>query len=254
MLLDNTTLVSLVNSPESQELERKPGVSSAEVRKALSAFANSTSEGRYSVLLLGVGDRPGTVIGVTDEPDKLQKTIVSIADGCYPPIPIDVQVFDVAGKRVVAVIVAHSKNRPHFTGQAYVRRGSMSQNATDAEYDEFVLDRIDKARRIAREKALLSVEWQNSGVAGAIGGTIAFNDRDYRIVLCDAHVIELQDQVSGIKIAVPMDRVTISRDPDKNRMKLIASIAYPSHRPTQAQIVAGMERVVNGLGPLRRRT
>ena len=40
-------------------------------------------------------------------------------------------VLEVEGKRVVAVEVAHSKDKPHFAGPAYIRSGSRSVKAVE---------------------------------------------------------------------------------------------------------------------------
>jgi hypothetical protein len=223
---------------------------SHEIRKTLSAFANSTPEGHYSVLFLGVTDK-GMVKGITDSPDKLQKTIAKIAaDECYPPIPVDIQVIEPEGKTVVAVVVGHSKNRPHFTGHAYKRVGSESKKATAEEYNEFVLDRIDKIRRILQERGkTISVEWKNAGIAGAIGGTIAFNDRDYMISSCDAHVLSIVDGASQETIPVPIGDVTISIDANRRRMKLVMAVPRPVRPRDFQQVTAGMARLAQGLRP-----
>jgi predicted HTH transcriptional regulator len=107
-MLPNQVLLALACSAESQYLERKvayPGT--AEVKKIICAFANSTPEGQYSVLFIGISD-DGIIVGL-------------------PAVP---QVFEAEGKKLLAVIVEHNKAKPHFTGHAYRRRGLKARKPT----------------------------------------------------------------------------------------------------------------------------
>ena len=249
-MLTETALLSLARTAESQYLERKASrPKDAELRKTLCAFANSTPEGQYSVLFLGIND-DGGIKGIdAGSVDSIQRDIAASArDDFYPPISLYTQVVTIEGKGVVAVIVEHSKNRPHFAGHAYRRVGATSQKADDFQYNEFVLERIDKVRHILRGKGkVVSVKWFDSGVAGSVGGKVpAYNDRDFMVVDCDAFVLHLRDVSSGLNIALPLEQVTISFDTGKSRTKFLAESPYPSNSPIGA-VHKGLSSVIRNL-------
>ncbi len=131
----------LINRPKNEEdslVERKPeGVNSRELRKELVAFANSVDEGNFGVVFLGVAN-DGEITGVGNS-DKLQKRVRKIAENdCYPSIPIQTFVIHYKGKKILGITVAHSLNKPHFAGPAFVRRGSECVNATVEEYENLI--------------------------------------------------------------------------------------------------------------------
>lgn len=248
-MLTETAILALVRTSESQYLERKASrPKDAELRKTLCAFANSTPEGQYSVLFLGINDN-GEIKGLdVGSIDLIQRDVVALArEDFYPPIPIYTQVVVVEGKSVIAIVVEYSKNRPHFTGHAYKRVGATSQKADEAQYDEFVLERIDKVRQILKERGKpISVKWLDPGLAGAAGGVLAYSDRDFVVTGCDAFVLHLRDGSSGLNIALPMEQVTISYDTDKTRTKLLVESPYPSKSSFEA-VTEGMETLIRNL-------
>jgi Putative DNA-binding domain len=242
-MLPDDVLQSLIRTSESQYLERKvTKPKDSELRKTICAFANSTPEGRHSVLLLGVSDA-GTVIGLSsDSIDKTQRDIIAMGkEDFYPPITLDTQLVVVEGKTVVAVIVEHSMKRPHFAGHSYVRNGPTSRQASENQYNEFVLDRIDKVRRILREKGnIITVEWPNHDAYELIGQP-PINRRDYTVKGCDAFCLQLEDINVGLNIAIPIESVTITHDMSKNRLMLVMKKAYPlPPSPTLEQINQGL--------------
>jgi predicted HTH transcriptional regulator len=110
--------------------ERKPAsVNARDLHKAIVAFANSVPENRAAIIYIGVGN-DGSPRGLPN-PDSLQKTVRNICDhDCFPPIKASLEVLDVVGKSVIAVVVPSSANRPYFSGPAYIRRGSESVQAS----------------------------------------------------------------------------------------------------------------------------
>ena len=51
---------------------------------------------------------------------------------------------------IVAVEVSLSKDRPHFSGPAYVRKGSQTVAASREMFEDLIASRHDKARVILR--------------------------------------------------------------------------------------------------------
>ena len=149
-------LLSRVREFEDGFTERKPeSASDGEIRETLVAFSNTVPPGRTAALFIGVGD-DGQILGLSN-PDSRQKKITRVCDReCYPPIPYQCEVFFVEDKAVLAVIVPESFQRPHFAGGAFIRHGSVNVQATEEEYDQLILTRVDKCREILRHK---NSEW-----------------------------------------------------------------------------------------------
>lgn len=255
-MLTENTLLSMIRAPESQSIERKTSKpKDSDLRRTLCAFANSTPEGEYSVLFLGVGPE-GKIIGIAPETaDKTQRDIVASGEkDYYPPIQLNSTSVTVEGKIVVAIVVGHSKNRPHFAGHAYVRNGATSRKATEQQYDEFVLDRIDKVRRILEDKGkLVSASWPNSKALASALAPPSINERDYRIVNCDAFSMQLEDLAAAITIAVPVEAITITQDMSKNRTQFIIRIKYPAPPdPSVEEVNRGYATLLHGLVAAKR--
>ena len=223
-----------MKSAESQYLERKAACpKEAELRETICAFANSTPSGQYSVLFIGVEDRDGNVCGVDPTTvDGTQKKIIKVASfDCYPPIYVVPQAVMVDGKTVLAIVVEHSKETPHFTGHAYVRTGPTNVKASKKQYDELVLMRTDKVAALLREKAqgaLIRVQWNlPEARVSIIEHYRTYNHPAYRIEDCDAFVLKLQNTGNMQKLAVPIDRVTISYSTGHSSMLLLINEVYP---------------------------
>lgn len=210
---------------EDNFVERKSeGVTPAELRQTVCAFANTVSEGRVAVLFIGIHDKTGEITGVTD-PDRLQKRLREACQGdCYPPIDYTAEVLDVNGKAVVAVVVPSSMSKPHFTGPAYVRVGSESPKASSQQYEELVLSRVDKARDIIKHKNdVFSV----FGIGTKIGSHRPLPDaaykemRECRVTECTAQFVRLQDIAQGVNLSEPLTHVEFAHDEERHRPMLL---------------------------------
>jgi hypothetical protein len=139
-------------SPEDNFIERKPqSVKAHEIRQTLVAFSNSLNEDQTAVLFVGVDDKTGDILGI-DDPEKLQMRIATAGEECYPPIRPAIQVLEIEGKRVVAVEIAHSKEKPHFAGPAYIRTGSRSVKASNSIYRDILTSHCSKAGELLKWK------------------------------------------------------------------------------------------------------
>jgi predicted HTH transcriptional regulator len=77
--LSELKLLDLLNSSESQFVERKKSMpNTADVRRALVAFANSVGEHEHGILFIGVNDK-GEKLGVLNA-DKVQRDVRAIAE------------------------------------------------------------------------------------------------------------------------------------------------------------------------------
>jgi predicted HTH transcriptional regulator len=188
--------------------ERKPkGVSTEDITKAIVAFANSLPDGQTAVLFIGLNDKTGAVEGV-DDTDALQKNVRRAAEQrAYPPIHVghNCRVFDEGGKKVVAVMVEASGNRPHFAGPAFVRVGTESLAASAQQFDLLIASRTSAARliieAIQRGKEVLVEVLKNR-----------FDKPRLRckVIECNPHYVVFQEVPNGNKVSGPLSRITAS--------------------------------------------
>jgi hypothetical protein len=222
--MPHTSLVARLKNHEDNFVERKPeGVNASEIRQTLVAFANSTPIGTTAVLFMGIHN-DGRILGVGN-PDKLQKTVREQCERvCYPPVVFSSAVLDVEGKAIVAVVVPPSVNRPHFSGPAFVRRGSESVAASPELFEELILSRSNKVAAILKMRnAPVSVIC----IQHKLGSTEQIADSRYRtcsecvVENCTAHTVRLKDIASDRYVTEPIESVTVSHDEERHRPMLI---------------------------------
>lgn len=218
-------LLPLLGNHEDNFVERKSeGVTAGELGQTVCAFANSVPEGRAGVLFVGIHDKTGEVVGVTNT-DQLQKRVREAAQGdCFPPITYTSEVLTVDGKAIIAVIVPHSATKPHFSGPAFVRVGSESPKASPQQYEELILSRNDKAREILRHK---NDVFTVLGIGYKLGSNKPLPDKAYRemrecrLLECTAHLVTLEDIARGERYSEPLAHVTVTHDHQKYRAMLM---------------------------------
>ena len=220
-------LVKLISNHEDNFVERKSeGVATAELRQTMGAFANTVPDGRFAVLFIGIHDKTGEILGVGN-PDQLQKRVRDVCHGdCYPQIDYTSEVLFLENKSVVAVVVPSSKNKPHFTGPAYVRVGSESPKASQQQFEELILSRVDKACEILKHR---NEVFTVLGISYKLGSNKPLSDGNYRemrecrIEECTGHLVTLVDIGSGIRFSEPLAQVTINHDHERQRPMLMVT-------------------------------
>ena len=128
-------LAETLRKPEGKTLEFKRDLSSPDrFLRTVVAFANTAG----GVILIGVEDRSGCVLGVTD-PLALEERVANlISDSVRPRLLPDVEILKYRQTQVVAVQVYPSPARPHFIARAgleagaFVRVGSSNRRADAA--------------------------------------------------------------------------------------------------------------------------
>ena len=128
-------LAETLRKPEGKTLEFKRDLSSPDgFLRTVVAFANTSG----GVILIGVEDRSGCVLGVTD-PLVLEERVANlISDRIRPRLLPDVEILKYRQTHVVAVHVYPSPARPHFIARvgleagAFVRVGSTNRRADAA--------------------------------------------------------------------------------------------------------------------------
>ena len=201
---------------------KREGAGRGEFRKTIVAFSNSLPEDRTGVLFIGLDDA-GKPIGLGN-PDSLQKTITKIcSEDIYPSVQVEMQVLRIDEVPVLAVVVSHSDQQPHFSGPAYIRQGSESVKASPQLYEDLINSRVEVCRRILREK---DKTWTVRGIGLQVGQHARVRP-DYTQVLectieeCDAHCVRLSDISSGRRMTVSLKSVTILYDEMKHRPLLV---------------------------------
>ena len=215
-------LVGRLAAKEDGFVERKSkGVGAHDIRKTVTAFANTLPKGQQAVLFIGVGDRGG--VEGCDNADAMQKRIRQLCLECYPPLAPQCMVLTVEGKDVVAVVVDASADRPHFTGPAYIRQGSESVQASKAVFDAMVDARLSPVAAIQR----LIGQTITVFAIGHRMGQLIHVQGDYResaecrVTACDAHLVTFLRLNDSWEFYEPVGRIELSRDGRMKRPALV---------------------------------
>lgn len=219
-------LLSRLGDAEDNFVERKPANPNRDdIRKTVVAFANTVPEGRTAVLFVGI--RNDGRFDAVRNPDKLQKTVREICEqDCYPPIKFSAEVLKPEGGPILAVVVPASRNKPHFSGPAYVRRGSESVTASKEVFDELVNSRNSKCAAVLKLKgqviSVLSLQ-HKLGIVKRIPNTNYQESAECRVEIADTHTVRLYILGSGRNVTEPLDHVKVSYDEERHRPMLIVT-------------------------------
>ena len=212
---------------ESSFVERKPGnFKDREARKTIVAFANSTPEGQESVLFIGVDDKTGKILGVSD-PDATQRKYSQVLEECYPPIHCQMHAVTLTEGTVVAIVVPASPSKPHFSGSAYIRQGSRSIKANEGQYRELIVSQVGKVAVLLRYKrdhtliAVRGVSYKLGSLKPFAGGGHVEEIPDCKVEACDGITVTLLGLSSRTSFSESLERVTIEFDPVRNRPLLL---------------------------------
>jgi predicted HTH transcriptional regulator len=82
----------------------------------------------------------------------LQRKLSGEFSNIYPPVNTTVLVREKDGKKFLAVIVYGSSNNPHFAGKSYVRDGTQTVEASEAQFEELIARRSSKVAEILKWK------------------------------------------------------------------------------------------------------
>lgn len=146
-MMTDEDLQALVRGGEGSRVEFKTTAHRDDVKQAVVAFANTIREPDHGVLFIGV-KADATIVGVPN-PDEVQKKIRIWIGECYPLIEgWEIKNLVVKDRVVLAVIVPESRTSPHFTGPAYVRKGSENVKASAVMYEQLMVDHVSAARHL----------------------------------------------------------------------------------------------------------
>jgi Putative DNA-binding domain len=213
-------------SPQSEDylLERKTKNDLKDLLKTMVAFANTVRPGHVAKILIGERN-DGTPEGLTtDEADNIQKRVRGTAEQIYPPIVWRSSGYLNGDKQCLRVEIEPSGDTPHFGGAAWLRRGSETVKASDAEFQRL----IDMRSSIVRELD----QWIGKPVTFEIrtqynNGFLRSNTHDATLKLVNQFYATLG--YSGNPRSYPLKSLTLSWDDGNSRLKLILET-----RPTNA--------------------
>jgi predicted HTH transcriptional regulator len=167
MTLTDADILSRLTNIEDATVERKTMSDWRDWVKAAVAFSNSLPEGDPGIIYIGVyNDGRIEDKGISETTvDKVSGELSNI----YPPILPQILVREKDGKKFIAVIVRGSPNKPHFTGQSYIRQGTRSVPASEKQFEELVAMRNSKAEQILKWKnKLITLDRLNSAQQGLV--------------------------------------------------------------------------------------
>ena len=193
------------------------------LRQTLVAFANSVPETRTAVLFIGVDDKTGDPVGVSD-PDKLQRRVGSAADDCYPPIRPLMTVVPFQDKWVLAVEVGHSCHKPHFAGPAYVRSGSRSVKASDSLYHDLLTSHCSPAGELLKCKGQrVTVRVVNKKLGNQYPEWDPTIQREYEctVVSCDPFSVTFDLHGYSETCTESLERIELDWDSRKQRRMVV---------------------------------
>jgi predicted HTH transcriptional regulator len=202
--LSSEELLLRLRNFEDNFVERKTSSDAKDWLKTIVAFANSTPVGYPAVLFIGVKN-DGTPEEKTVNLDSVQQSFNEKVKDAYPPIYRLTKILNVGGKQLLAVIVPGSEQRPHFAGQAFIRKGSETVGASDEQFANLIASRNSKAYEI--------LKWKGKEI------TVKFMDmaqryRQSTVVDCNQFYCTIQSPNS--LFSVPLGRVDIGFDnPEK---------------------------------------
>jgi predicted HTH transcriptional regulator len=145
--LSDAELISRLSYTEDSFVERKSKSDRPGWLRTVVAFANSTPVGLPAILFIGVDDA-GQIAPDVDTEKTMQAFSDYVDAHAWPPIYKFPRTLVHAGKSCVAVLVPGSAERPHFAGRAFVRVGTQTKDASEAQFSELIASRNSKVREL----------------------------------------------------------------------------------------------------------
>jgi len=201
-------LLARMRNFEDHFTERKAFGDDRDWLKTVVAFANSAPIDFPCILFIGVTDN-GEIQAFEQNLDTMQQKLDKKLASAYPRIPYFTRVFGEAGKQALAVIVAGSRLRPHFSGAPFVRRGSKTVEMTDDDFREALAWRDSKAGRILEYlgRRIRAINIMGSGYQRSESHWGEMPVVEY----CDSHYVILR-QSGGAKSTIPLGHIQLSFD------------------------------------------
>lgn len=215
--LSDQDLMARLKNFEDNFVERKTSGDHSDWLKTVVGFANSTPVGYPAVLFIGVRDDGTPEDGLNL--DRLQQSFAKKMNDAYPPIYFVAKILESNGKQLLAVVVPGSASRPHFAGPSYIRRGSRTEAASEAQYDELLTARHGKSGEILKWLGKrISIDWMRVEAIHMMGPVE--RTQEQVVAGCNVFYVTVADQIGWPGSSIPLRRVEVSFDNTKNRLKL----------------------------------
>ena len=130
------------------------------------------------------------------------------------------------GGPILAVSIPFSKDKPHFTGPAYVRRGSESVIASPELFEQLVNTRNSNCAAVQK---LIGQIVSVQSLRHKLGDTRHIINSSYRehlecrVEAVNSQLIRLRILGSDRNVTEPLDHVTVSYDEEKHRSMLVVT-------------------------------
>jgi hypothetical protein len=200
-------LKARVRNFEDPFVERKSSGDVKDILKSAVAFANSLPIDAPGVIFVPAKDDGS--IERNQNLDKLQKTITEKLNAAYPQLPTLLKIFgDEDGAQALALIVWGSRERPHFSGPAYVRKGSQTFEASEDQFRSLIAQRNSKVAEVEKWKGQLvrvRILTKRSSIP-------LVEDFHASVVHCNQFWIILQRDNNSHYYSAPLSRVELSFD------------------------------------------
>ena len=214
MLTDDDLFARLTNIEDST-VERKTWSDYRDWARAACAFSNSLSVDQPGVLFVGVHDNGKIETRSINIEEKL-KNVTGELSNVYPRINPTILVREKEGHKFIVVIVYGSKNKPHFSGKSYVRKGTQTIDASEENLREFIAQRSGKVAEILKWKGkrvqakIINPEHVRHAV-----GRVA-SDVQSIVTDCNEHWVSLGDGQRSNTYS--LDRIQLGFDTDRQQL------------------------------------
>jgi predicted HTH transcriptional regulator len=221
--MDTAELHKLISNAEDNFVERKTSLPKvSELRRVVVALANSASAIRKAVIFIGVED-DGTVQPITGI-DSMQKTLRKVCNqDCYPPIDYTTEALNVQGGQILAIVIPPSNKKPHFTGHAYIRKGSSIEIVSEDALQKLIYARSSDWSAINDLVGpLMKLDFQNIKPGSTVPTSGSYHARsDVYVKRVTPQLVEVMVMPDGQHWTVPFKWVTLSKDDNTQKPMLM---------------------------------
>jgi hypothetical protein len=220
-MADVAELLKRMRNFEDNFVERKTFGDKRDWLKTVVAFSNTVPLGETAVLFVGVRD-DGTIEDQRPDLDTLQKTFNKILQDVYPPVLCPMQVLEDGAKQCLAVMIPGSKDRPHFAGPAFIRKGSETVVASEFLFNQLVIERQSKPYTILQWKGKqITIDVMHTGQAVIMIGPIA-TSFPATVIDCTSFCVTITSQHG--QRSIPLDRINISHDGARLKLEVVGHL------------------------------
>src|SRR5579884_3629275 len=202
------TLKLKLKSTEHDFVERKSKSDKGGWLEAAVAFANSAPVGYPAVLFVGADDAGNPQIEASGV-EVVIKSVSSVLDRPFPAIYRHIVPLHLSGGSCLAVIIPGSDNRPHFSGASFVRVGTETKEASQAQFELLIADRSSKARKI---REYLGKNVTLTTLQPLSPGAFHPSSSSVQVIGCNHFFVTLQPSADATLMSSPLDWLNISFD------------------------------------------